>query len=121
MSDMHLRLSDAAKWIDGARIQGDASVLVNRVHTDSRSVQAGDLFIALQGERFDAHDFLAQVSQSGASAAMVKAGKADAHLACFEVPDTRKGLGQLAKGWRRTSVDVCKAPCPAVAASDCKI
>ena len=100
MSDMHLRLSDAAKWIEGARIQGDASVLVNRVHTDSRSVQAGDLFIALQGERFDAHDFLVPVSQSGASAAMVMTGKANANLTCLEVPDTRKGLGQLAKGWR---------------------
>ena len=100
MSEMHLRLSDAAKWIEGARIQGDASVLMNRVHTDSRSVQAGDLFIALQGERFDAHDFLAQVSQSGASAAMVVTGKANTNLPCIEVADTRKGLGQLAKGWR---------------------
>ncbi|MEY4341799.1 MAG: UDP-N-acetylmuramoyl-tripeptide--D-alanyl-D-alanine ligase [Pseudomonadota bacterium] len=100
MSEMHLRLSDAAKWIEGARIQGDASVLMNRVHTDSRSVQAGDLFIALQGERFDAHDFLAQVSQSGASAAMIVTGKANTNLPCIEVADTRKGLGQLAKGWR---------------------
>ena len=100
MSEMHLRLSDAAKWIEGARIQGNASVLMNRVHTDSRSVQAGDLFIALQGERFDAHDFLAQVSQSGASAAMVVTGKANTNLPCIEVADTRKGLGQLAKGWR---------------------
>ena len=100
MSDMHLRLQDAAQWIEGARIHGDASVCIGRVHTDSRSVEVGDLFIALQGERFDAHNFLTQVSQSGASAAMVATGKADAHLACIEVPDTRKGLGQLAKGWR---------------------
>ena len=100
MSDMHLRLHDAALWVEGARIHGNASVCIERVHTDSRSVEVGDLFIALQGERFDAHDFLQQVSQSGASAAMVATGKADAHLACIEVPDTRKGLGQLAKGWR---------------------
>ena len=100
MSDMHLRLGDAAKWIEGARTIGDASVCIERVHTDSRSVEVGDLFVALQGERFDAHAFLQQVSQSGASAAMVASGKADAHLACIEVPDTRIGLGQLAKGWR---------------------
>ena len=100
MSDMHLRLGDAAKWIEGARTIGDASVCIERVHTDSRSVEVGDLFVALQGEHFDAHAFLQQVSQSGASAAMVAFGKADAHLACIEVPDTRKGLGQLAKGWR---------------------
>jgi UDP-N-acetylmuramoyl-tripeptide--D-alanyl-D-alanine ligase len=63
-------------------------------------VEVGDLFVALQGERFDAHDFLEQVSQSGASAAMVATGKANSHLSCIEVPDTRTGLGQLAKGWR---------------------
>ena len=100
MSDMHLRLEDAVKWIKGARTIGDASVCIERVHTDSRSVEVGDLFIALQGERFDAHDFLEQVSQSGVSAAMVATGKADLHLSCIEVPDTRLGLGQLAKGWR---------------------
>ena len=100
MSDMHLRLEDAVKWIEGARTIGDASVCIERVHTDSRSVEVGDLFIALQGERFDAHDFLEQVSQSGVSAAMVATGKADLHLSCIEVPDTRLGLGQLAKGWR---------------------
>ena len=100
MSDMHLRLEDAVKWIQGARTIGDASVCIERVHTDSRSVEVGDLFVALQGERFDAHDFLEQVSQSGVSAAMVATGKADSHLSCIEVPDTRTGFGQLAKGWR---------------------
>ena len=91
MSDMHLRLEDAVKWIKGARTIGDASVCIERVHTDSRSVEVGDLFIALQGERFDGHDFLEQVSQSGVSAAMVATGKADLHLSCIEVPDTRIG------------------------------
>ena len=80
MSDMHLRLSDAAKWVEGARIHGDASVFIERVHTDSRTVQVGDLFVALQGERFDAHQFLQQVSHSGVSAAMVASEKADPHL-----------------------------------------
>ena len=100
MSDMHLRLGDAAKWMKGAHTVGDASVCIERVHTDSRSVEVGDLFVALQGERFDAHEFLQQVSQSGASAAIVASGKASPNLACIEVPDTRIGLGQLAKGWR---------------------
>lgn len=100
MSDMHLRLEDAAKWINGARTVGDATVCIERVHTDSRNIEVGDLFVALQGERFDAHDFLQQVSQSGAIAAMVVSGKVNPNLACVEVPDTRIGLGQLAKGWR---------------------
>ena len=100
MSDMHLRLEDAAKWLEGAHTVGNASVCIERVHSDSRSVEVGDLFVALQGEHFDAHDFLEQVSQSGASAAIVASGKANPNLACVEVPDTRIGLGQLAKGWR---------------------
>lgn len=100
MPDMHLRLEDVAKWIKGARTIGDASVCIERVHTDSRSVEVGDLFVALQGKRFDAHNFLHEVSQKGASAAVVASGKAVATLPCIEVPDTRVGLGQLAKGWR---------------------
>lgn len=100
MSDMHLRLEDAAKWLVGARTISNSSVSIERIHTDSRSVEAGDLFVALEGERFNAHDFLLEVSQSGASAAMVAYGKSHPDIACVEVPDTRIGLGQLAKGWR---------------------
>ena len=100
MSDMHLPLGVIATWIDGAHIQGDARTEVQRVHTDSRSVQAGDLFVALQGEHFDAHNFLSDVIASGASAALVQSGRAHPALASIEVPQTRIGFGQLAKGWR---------------------
>ena len=100
MSDMNLSLQHIQAWLPGARLCGDAQQRIQRVHTDSRSVQAGDLFVALRGERFDAHDFLPQVAAAGASAALAHHGLEAAQLAGLEVADTRLALGQLAKGWR---------------------
>ena len=100
MSDMNLSLQHIGRWLPGARVCGDAALLVQRVHTDSRSLQAGDLFVALQGERFDAHDFLPQAAASGAVAALAQHGLDAAQLPGVEVPDSRRALGQLAQAWR---------------------
>jgi UDP-N-acetylmuramoyl-tripeptide--D-alanyl-D-alanine ligase len=56
--------------------------------------------VALRGERFDAHDFLAQAQAAGASAALAERGLAAAGLPGVEVADTRLALGQWARGWR---------------------
>ena len=100
MSDMNLSLQRIASWLPDSQVCGDATLCVHRVHTDSRSLQAGDLFVALQGERFDAHDFLPQASASGAVAALAQHGLEAAQLSGIEVPDSRRALGQLAQGWR---------------------
>jgi UDP-N-acetylmuramoyl-tripeptide--D-alanyl-D-alanine ligase len=100
MSDMNLRLQQLSQWLTGAQMYGNTDVLIQRVTTDSRTCQAGDLFVALQGERFDANDFLPQVAASGATAAIAQRGLAAAQLAGVEVADTRLALGQLAQGWR---------------------
>ncbi len=100
MSDMNLSLQRIASWLPGARMCGDATVCVQRVHTDSRSLQTGDMFVALQGERFDAHDFLPQAAASGAVAALAQHGLEAAQLSGIEVPDSRRALGQLAQAWR---------------------
>lgn len=61
----------------GARVVGDLDdVAIARVHSDTRSLRAGDLFVALKGERFDAHDFLPQARAQGAVAALAHAGLA---------------------------------------------
>ena len=86
--------------IPDARLVGDGSIALARIHTDSRSLQAGDLFVALQGERFDAHDFLPQAHQAGAVAALAHGGVQAAGLSGIEVPDTLLALGALAAGWR---------------------
>ena len=100
MSDMNLSLNQISQWLREVQLYGDGNLMIQRVNTDSRTCQAGDLFVALKGERFDANDFLSQVAASGASAALVHQGLDAAKLAGVEVPDTRIALGQLAKGWR---------------------
>lgn len=100
MSDMNLSLKQVCQWLTAAKLYGDGDLTIQRVHTDSRSCQVGDLFVALKGERFDANDFLPQVSASGATAALAHHGLEAVPLAGVQVPDTRIALGQLAKGWR---------------------
>ncbi len=59
-----MHATDAAAWMAGAHLVGpDAAI--RRVTTDSRDVLPGDLFVALIGERFDAHDFLPDVVARG--------------------------------------------------------
>ncbi|MDZ4103216.1 MAG: UDP-N-acetylmuramoyl-tripeptide--D-alanyl-D-alanine ligase [Hydrogenophaga sp.] len=86
--------------LSGARVIGQPDVAITRVHTDTRSMQPGDLFVALKGERFDAHDFLPQAAAQGAVAAIAHSGLADAGLPGVEVSDTRRALGELASLWR---------------------
>ncbi|MFT3956938.1 MAG: UDP-N-acetylmuramoyl-tripeptide--D-alanyl-D-alanine ligase [Piscinibacter sp.] len=83
-----------------ATLVGDPSLTIARVHTDTRSLRAGDLFVALRGERFDANDFLAQAKAAGAAAALVERGLVAAGLPGLEVADSGAALLQLAGGWR---------------------
>ncbi|WP_372743094.1 Mur ligase domain-containing protein, partial [Neptunomonas sp.] len=58
--NIHLsELLDACSYDQGARLCHQ-DVVFSRVNTDTRSIQPGDLFVALKGERFDAHDFAEQ-------------------------------------------------------------
>jgi UDP-N-acetylmuramoyl-tripeptide--D-alanyl-D-alanine ligase len=95
-----MTLAQLAQALPGSRLVGDPSLRVSRVHTDTRSLLAGDLFVALRGEHFDAHDFLAQAGAAGAVAAVAEKGLAAAGLAGVEVADSRLALGQLASSWR---------------------
>ena len=73
------------------------------VSTDTRSIARGDLFVALRGDRFDAHDFLAQAREAGAAAFVVSDASKAAGLGVptYVVPDTLVALGQLATAWRK--------------------
>lgn len=66
MTDMNLLLGDVARWLTGARLVGDGAVRCARVHSDTRSLRPGDLFVALKGERFDAAAFLPEAAAPGA-------------------------------------------------------
>ena len=84
----------------GGRLVG-ADVAVSGVSTDTRAIGARCLFIALRGERFDAHDFLAQAIAAGAAAVLVAdENKLPAGASAVVVDDTRLALGRLAAAWR---------------------
>ena len=111
-----MNLMDAAGSLN-ARLVGDAhsgsenfdSTIFTSVSTDSRRFERGALFIALRGERFDGHEFVAAVAREGAAGAMVdrRWAMVDRHLPIDKPPlpllvveDTRVSLGSLAAAWR---------------------
>ncbi len=96
---MNWLLSDIAAAIGGQLTGADGAV--SGVSTDTRSIGAGQLFVALRGERFDAHDFLDQAAANGATAMLVASiDKLPAGVSAVVVDDTRLALGRLAAAWR---------------------
>jgi UDP-N-acetylmuramoyl-tripeptide--D-alanyl-D-alanine ligase len=78
-------------------LHGNAALPVRGVTTDSRAVVRGELYVALRGERFDGHAFIAQALQAGAAAVLVSdATKVPAGVAHVSVSDTQHALGELA-------------------------
>ncbi|PXW24462.1 UDP-N-acetylmuramoyl-tripeptide--D-alanyl-D-alanine ligase [Paraburkholderia caballeronis] len=94
-------LREAAALIPGASVLGDDAATFERVSTDSRTAGPGDLFVALKGDRFDAHDFLPEVANRHVSAVLVSRSPGDWRIPALRVDDTRGALGALARGWRR--------------------
>ncbi|NNH02037.1 UDP-N-acetylmuramoyl-tripeptide--D-alanyl-D-alanine ligase [Acinetobacter sp. ANC 5414] len=86
------QLADATQgyWLNEKVPQGE----IKRILTDSRDAEKADAFLALQGERFDAHDFVAQVAENGCEIAIVS-HPVDADICQLVVEDTRLALGRL--------------------------
>ncbi|HEX5962107.1 MAG TPA: UDP-N-acetylmuramoyl-tripeptide--D-alanyl-D-alanine ligase [Gemmatimonadales bacterium] len=81
---------------------GRSPATFSGISTDSRSVSSGALFVALEGERFDGHDHLGAAAAAGATGAVVRRGTPPVPgLTLFEVPDTLRALGMLARARRR--------------------
>jgi len=66
-----LRLSQVAQFAGASLESGDGTVVINKISTDSRTIKPGELFVALHGENFDAHDFVEAAAKSGAAGALV--------------------------------------------------
>jgi UDP-N-acetylmuramoyl-tripeptide--D-alanyl-D-alanine ligase len=94
------------------------STALRAVSTDTRHIAPGDLFVALAGERYDAHDFLGQAVEQGAAGLVVSRPERAAGLGVpvFTVPDTLVALGALAHAYRRA----WNGPLVAVAGSNGK-
>lgn len=82
--------------LTGGQVAGEAAPCFSRVCTDSRRVQPDDLFVALRGEHFDGHDFIATAAAAGAAAALVDTPQSGTGLPQVVVADTLLALGQLA-------------------------
>ncbi len=93
-------LAQAQAWLPGSRLVGDGHTAISRVHSDTRTLQPGDLFVAIQGERFDANEFLSEAQAKGAMAALAHRRRIPAGFAGLEVDDSKLALGQLAAAWR---------------------
>ena len=90
-------LSHAASLMNGTLHGND--VTFRGVCTDTRSLKAGELFVALQGPNFDGTAFLDQAVRANAAGAVV-GRQVDADLPTIVVDDTLKALGELAAQWR---------------------
>lgn len=96
---MNWFLSKVAEVVSGQLLGND--VALTGVSTDTRAVGAGQLFIALCGERFDAHNFLVEAAGSGAGALLVSdSSKLPVGVPAIVVDDTLRALGRLAAAWR---------------------
>lgn len=99
-----MQLREAAQAMHAELHCRDPEFVFQEVSTDTRTLEAGQLFFALSGERFDAHEFLDQVKEKGACAAVVSnQEKANAieGLDYLLVPDVTRALGHLAYAWRK--------------------
>jgi UDP-N-acetylmuramoyl-tripeptide--D-alanyl-D-alanine ligase len=92
-------LEQIAASIEGAHVTRDA--YFQGVSTDSRQPVPGSLFVALRGERFDAHDFLGQLVDKPLAAVVVEKLPEHYPLPAVVVPDTLAALGRIGNFWRR--------------------
>ena len=96
---MNWQLSAIQRAIGGVLSGRDQAI--TGVSTDTRGIGAGQLFVALRGERFDGHDFLEQAVAAGAGALLVAEGaRIPVGTSALVVPDTRLALGRMAAAWR---------------------
>ncbi len=99
-------LSLVTDWLSAHLPNGSGSEMVQGVSTDTVTLQPGDLFVALRGAQFDAHEFLEDVREAGAVAAVVEAGHPVLTSPALEgwplivCDDTRLALGTLGQAWR---------------------
>ena len=102
-----LTAGDVAAASGGRVITGDRATPIGRISIDSRTVGAGDFFVALRGERFDGHRFVSAAIAAGAAGALVADRAVAAGLAgptvIVEAPDTTRALQDVARHVRRAS------------------
>lgn len=99
---------DLAEWT-GGRWTLLPSATVTGVCHDTRDLRPGEIYVAIRGERFDGHEFIARAFEEGAAAALVEDGfHPPCDLPLLLVEDTRRALGDMARGHRaRLTGSIC--------------
>ncbi len=102
---MIMQLSDINRAVHGRLLGGEAAIA--SVSIDTRTLQPGDLYIAIRGEHFDGNDFVPQAEQAGAAAVLVER-QVETRLPAIVVADTRQALADMAAAWREElSLPLC--------------
>jgi UDP-N-acetylmuramoyl-tripeptide--D-alanyl-D-alanine ligase len=94
-----MTMAELARALPQSTLQGDGRVRFTRVSTDSRTLEAGALFVAIRGDRFDGHDHAAQAVSRGAAGLLVERAL-DLPVPQVLIADSRRALGLAAAAWR---------------------
>ncbi len=98
LEESGLTLADAARFMGGKLLYAEPETKFHKFSTDSRKIAGGELFFALSGERFDAHEFVGAVTTAGAVCSVVSKPQA-AGIPHILVADTKTALGAFAKNY----------------------
>lgn len=105
MAKLEINIEDLFNMPGAVIYNPDSYRNTNSVVIDSRVVKKGSLFVAIKGEKFDAHDFIPQAVENGANAVVVNEKKlsklAEMEIPVITVPDTLKAYAYLANCWRK--------------------
>ncbi|MFW6108373.1 MAG: Mur ligase family protein, partial [bacterium] len=98
---MEFTIEDVLEATGGELVQGAPGPLLTGVSTDSRTVAADELFIAIEGERFDGHDYVGKALAAGAGGAVIAHGPLPegTHRPVVRVADTARAYGDVASWW----------------------
>src|SRR5216117_2402366 len=100
-----LSILEIAEFAGAAVSSGHGKTSIDKISTDSRTLKHGELFVALRGENFDAHNFVESVAKAGAAGAIVDSnwtGKVREDFALIRAKDTLKAYQELAANYRRS-------------------
>lgn len=95
------RPEELSQWVSMLWKNGMPDGSVTGISNDTRTIQPGDLYVAIRGENFDGHDFVRQAFEKGAGGALVSEHFEWSANPVLHVPDTIEGLQEMARGYRK--------------------
>ncbi len=96
-----MKLNELLKYLSGFQLGGQDTIEISGIHSDSRKIGKGFIFVAVKGTQSDGHDYIENAIQSGASAIVCETLPKETHknLTYIKVKDSAEALGKLASAW----------------------